>query len=93
MRADTIYGMSHIYTEYAQMDYYGRVFPQQKGSRLLRNVMHHHMEDIMVHFAHKQRFGRVDFIGLPCMKTPKISSEGIRTARSMEESQPAMPCH
>jgi hypothetical protein len=75
------------------MDYSGDVFPQQKGSRLLRNIMQHPMVDIMVYFAHKRRFGRVDFIGLVYTKTPKISSEGVKTARSMEESQLMTPCH
>jgi hypothetical protein len=72
--------MIHIYTEYVQLDYSDGVSPQQKGSRSLRNAKQHHMEDIMVYFAHKQKSGKVVSIGLKCMKTPRISFEDVVAA-------------
>jgi hypothetical protein len=46
------------------MDYSEGVSPQQKGSRSLRNAMQHHMQDVMVYFAHKRKSGKVVSIGL-----------------------------
>ena len=92
MRADAIYGMHHTYTKYVQMGSYGDVYPQWKDKRELRNAMLHHMEDIMVFFAPKQTFGRVDSFGHQCMKILRTSYEDAQTARSMEALLLAMQC-
>jgi hypothetical protein len=36
---------------------------RKKASRSLNDATHHHMEDIMGHFALMQRFGRVNSFG------------------------------
>jgi hypothetical protein len=45
------------------------VYQWKKASRSLNDATHHHMEDIVRHFALMQRFGRVDYFGQPYMKT------------------------
>jgi hypothetical protein len=45
------------------------VYRQKKAFKSLKDATHHHMEDIMGYSALMQRFGRVDSIGQPCMKT------------------------
>ena len=58
MRANATNGMSHICIEFVQMGYYG------DESRSLKNVMQHHMEDIMVYFEPKRRSGRVFLLAI-----------------------------
>lgn len=53
---------------------------------LWKNFMMHHMEGIMMHFAHMQRYGRVDSSSQPYTKILKNSFEYVGNARSMEIS-------
>jgi hypothetical protein len=73
--------------------YSGDVYRQKKTSRSLNDVTHHHMEDIMGHFALMQRFSRVNSFGQPCMKTQRISSGDVEHVRGMGISIQEMLCH
>jgi hypothetical protein len=57
------YGTNHTSSEYALMAYSGDVYLQKKEYRLSKDVIRHHMEDIMGHSAHMQRFDNVDSFG------------------------------
>jgi hypothetical protein len=57
------YGMNHTFSEFAQMACSGDVYLLKKESKLLKDAIHHHMEDIMGHSAHMQRSGSVDSLG------------------------------
>ena len=46
----------------------------------------------MVHSGPMPKFGKVDSIGLPCTKTLKTSSRGVRGVSDMGISIPVMPC-
>ena len=85
--------MIHICLEYALKDYSEDVCQLKKESKSLNAVTLHHMEDIMGHSEHMQRYGRVDFSGQPCIKTRKTSSEGVDHVRGTATSTPEMPCH
>jgi hypothetical protein len=87
------YGMNHTFFEFAQMACSGDVYLLKKESKLLKDAIHHHMEDIMRHFAYMQRFGNVDSFGRQCMKTQEILSEGVDHVRGMAISNQEMPCH
>jgi hypothetical protein len=45
------------------------VYRQRKAFKPLKDTTYHHMEDIMGYSALMQRFGRVDSIVQPCIKT------------------------
>jgi hypothetical protein len=87
------YGMNHTFSEFAQMAYSRDVYLLRKESKLLRDVIHHHMEDIMGHSAHMQRSGSVNSFGRQCMKTQEILSKGVDHVRGMAISIQEMPCH
>jgi len=46
----------------------------------------------MVHSGLMPKSGKVDSIGLPCTKTLKTSSRGVRGVSDMGISIPVMPC-
>jgi hypothetical protein len=60
------------------------VYRQRKAFKSLKDATYHHIEGIMGYSALMQKFGRVDFIGQPCMKTQKISSGDVEHVRSIE---------
>jgi hypothetical protein len=92
-RVAITYGMNHTFFEYALTGYPGGVYQQKKEWRSLRSATHHHMEVIMELSAHRQRFGKADFSGQPCIKTQKISYEGVTPVRGTKTSITEMPCH
>jgi hypothetical protein len=59
-----------------------RCVPAEETFKSLKDATHHHMEDIMGYSALMQKFGRVDSIGQPCIKTQKISSGDMEHVRS-----------
>ena len=69
MKGVSTYEMNHTSSESTQTAYLGDVYQQKKASRSSSDATHHHMEDIMVHFALIQRSSKVDSFGQPCMKT------------------------
>ena len=87
------YGMNHTSSKSALMACSEGVYRWKKASRSSNDDTHHHMEDIIVHFALIQRFGKVDSFGQPCMKTRKTSSEGVEHVRGMGILIQEMPCH
>lgn len=86
-RTDDTCGMSHTFTECAY-SFLRRCVLAAEGNQIIlwKNFMMHHMEGIMMHFAHMQRYGRVDSSGQPCTKILKNSFEYVGNARSMEIS-------
>jgi hypothetical protein len=52
--------MNHTFSEFSQMACSGDVYLLKKESKLLKDSIHHHMEDIMGHSAHMQRSGSMD---------------------------------
>ena len=70
--ADSISGMTPTYTNSAQMDSYIAAFQLVKHRKSSIDVTHPLMEDTMGLIGLMQKFGRVDFCGQLCMKTPKI---------------------
>jgi hypothetical protein len=85
--------MNHTFFEFAQMAYLGDVYLLKKESKLLKDVIYHHMEDIMGHSAHMQRSGSVDSFGQQCMNTQEILSEGVDHVRGTAISIQEIPCH
>jgi hypothetical protein len=71
----------------------GDVYLLKKESKLLKDAIHHHMEDIIGYSAHMQRFGSVDSFSRQCMKTQEILSEGVDRVRGTVISIQEMPCH
>jgi hypothetical protein len=57
----TTCGMIRTSSEFVLMDFSGDVYQLRKELRSLKDTTHHHMEDIMAHFALTQKSGRVDF--------------------------------
>ena len=53
------------------MEQYGDVYPEKKEQVFWQNVILRIMGDIMATSEHRQRYGQVDSIGLPCMKMQK----------------------
>jgi hypothetical protein len=93
MRVVTIYGMSRTSSESAQIDSLEGMYRLKKESRLLKDATHHHMEVIMGHSVLMQKSGKVDFSGQLCMKTRRISSEGVEHIRGTGISIQEMSCH
>jgi hypothetical protein len=54
--------MNHSSSESALMVDSEGVYQWKKESRSLKDVIHHHMEDIMGHSALMQKSGNVDFL-------------------------------
>jgi hypothetical protein len=82
MKVVSIYRIRHTSSESVLMACSEDVYRQRKAFQSFKDATHHHMEDIMGYFALMQRFGRVDSIGQPCMKTQKISSGDVEHVRS-----------
>jgi hypothetical protein len=78
--------MSHTSSESAQMDFSKGVYQLKKESRLLKDATHHHMEVIMGHSILMQKSRKVDFSSQLCMKTRRISSEGVGHIRGTRTS-------
>jgi hypothetical protein len=57
----------------------------------LKDATHHHMEVIMGHFVLMQKSSKVDFSDQLCMKTRRISSEGVEHVRGTGTSIQEMP--
>jgi hypothetical protein len=55
--------MNHTFFEFAQMACSGYVYLLKKELKLLKDAIHHDMEDIMGHSAHMQRSSSVDPFG------------------------------
>jgi hypothetical protein len=85
--------MNHTSSESIQMDCSGDVYQLKKESRLLNDVIHHHMEDITEHSAHIQRFGSVDSFGQQYMKTQETLSDGVDRVRGTVIPIQEMLCH
>jgi predicted ATP-binding protein involved in virulence len=77
------YEMNHTSFESALMVYSEGVYQQKKESRSLKDVIDHHMEDIVEHSTLMQKSSNVDFSGQPCMKRQKISSRDVEHVRGM----------
>jgi hypothetical protein len=93
MKAASTYGMNRTSTESAPMDFSGGVFQLRKQLISLKDVTHHHMEDIMRHSALMLRSNKVDSSGQPCAKTPKNLYGGASCVRNMGISMQETPCH
>jgi hypothetical protein len=91
MKVVTTYGMNRTSSEYAQMDFSESVYRLKKESRFLKDATHHHMEVIMGHFVLMQKSSKVDFSDQLCMKTRRISSEGVEHVRGTGTSIQEMP--
>jgi hypothetical protein len=70
--AECIYGMILICIEFVLMAYLEDAYQLLRHGRFLSIVMQHHMVATMEHSTPMQRCGKVDSIGLPCMKTPSL---------------------
>jgi hypothetical protein len=77
------YGMTRTSSEFVMMVYSGGVYQLKKESRSLKDVIHHHMENIMGHSVVMQKFSNVVFYSQLCMKTQKISSGDVEHVRGM----------
>jgi len=87
------YGMIHTSSEFAQTGYLEDMYQLKKESKLLKDVIHHPMEDTMEQSVHTRRSRRVDFCSQPCMKTPKNSFGDVEHVSNMATSILEMSCH
>jgi hypothetical protein len=87
------HGMSHTSSESAQTDSLESVYQLKKESILLKDATHHHTEVIMGHSVLMQKSSKVDSSGQLCMKTRRISSEGVEHVKDTGISIQEMPCH
>ena len=72
MKVVATYGMNRTSTEFALVAHLDYVYLPRNAFKSLIDAINHHMEGIMGHSTLMQKFGRVDFCGQLCMKTPKI---------------------
>ena len=93
MKVVSTYGMNRTSSESALTAYSEDVYRQRKASRSSNNATHHHIEDILVHFALIQRSGKVDSFSQPYMKTRKTSSGDVEHVRGTRISIQEIPCH
>jgi hypothetical protein len=54
-----------------------------RHERYLSVVIHHHMVATMEHSALMQKCGKVDSIGLPCMRMASLSFDDVSDVRRM----------
>jgi hypothetical protein len=80
-------------SEFVQMGYSEDVYQLKQESKLLKDAIHHPMEDIMEHSVHIRRSSIADFFSQPSMKTPRNSSGDAEHVRNMATSISEMPCH
>jgi hypothetical protein len=85
--------MNHTFSEFVQMACSREVYLLKKESKLLKDVIHLHMEGIMGHSAHMKRSSSVNSFGRQCMKIQEILSEGVDHVRGTAISIQEMSCH
>jgi hypothetical protein len=60
--------------------------PTAEEMQIIENAMQYYTKAIMKYSAHKLKSSSAGSSGLQCMKTPKISSEGVGNASCMGAS-------
>jgi hypothetical protein len=81
-----------IYIKHALMAYIEDASQLLRHGRFLSIVIQNHMVATMEHLAPMQRFGKVDSIGLPCMKTPSLLFDDAQDATSTGILMQEMQC-